>query len=280
METKKIFLWEVLVVSAVLFFACDKEEEIVTAAFTANSTEIETGETVSFSNESINAGYYQWDFGDGVYSFDEEPEHEYTSAGTYSVKLVAIGNDGSDSASVSINVEAGYDITIMEGEGIENIDIYDTWAEIQSVYSSTDTVHYIYDDYLEDYGFYYYIIYFYNEGIEFDFLTESSTLSNSDPVYYIWVLEPFEGATQKGISIGSDMDNVVALYGEPESTDEDSDYTAYWYDTQGIDFYSYGSGEVDVICVYEAYETSSLTEKSGNIGDRIRKSGYLFVREK
>jgi PKD repeat protein len=260
-----------------LVIAGCKDEETVVAAFNVADGELETGEIISFINESANANYYQWDFGDGGLSFDENPSHEYTVAGTYDVKLVAIGSAGSDSATVSIEVAASYAITIFEGEGIEGVDIYDTWSEIQSVYNSTDTVHYTYDDYLEDYGLYYHMVYYYNEGLIFHFLTETTTIGNNDPVYYIWVLEPYSGATNKGISIGSSMDDVIAAYGDPESEDEDDGYSGYWYSSKGIDFYSYDSGEVDEIDIYEAYETSSA--KSAIIRDFNKKrSKNLFQR--
>ncbi len=275
----KAFTGGLLLLSPLFFVGCGDEED-VTAAFTASSTDVATGETVSFSNESVNASYWQWDFGDGGLSFDESPTHEYKTAGNYVVNLVAIGSGGSDSASDTINVEADYDVTIYEGEGIENVDLYDTWAEIQSVYPSTDTLHYVYDDYLEDYGIYYHVIYFYNEGIQFDFLTYGQEVSSTDEVYYIWVLEPFVGATKKGISIGSDIDDVFDVYGDPESTKEGSSYTAYWYDSKGIDFFDYGSGEVDVICIYQAEETSSMSTKSGCLKDIVPKLGRHFVKKK
>ncbi|MGC9343983.1 MAG: PKD domain-containing protein, partial [Bacteroidales bacterium] len=51
--------------------------------------------TVSFSNKSINATSYLWDFGNGETSTEENPELEYTLPGTYSVKLT-VGTDNAD----------------------------------------------------------------------------------------------------------------------------------------------------------------------------------------
>lgn len=45
--------------------------------------------TVDFSNTSINANSYEWDFGDGEDSNIENPIHTYTSAGEYIVRLIA-----------------------------------------------------------------------------------------------------------------------------------------------------------------------------------------------
>jgi PKD repeat protein len=55
--------------------------------------------TVSFSNLTIgDVTGYQWDFGDGNGSTANEPNHTYTSVGTYTVTLIATGPGGSDTA--------------------------------------------------------------------------------------------------------------------------------------------------------------------------------------
>jgi hypothetical protein len=45
------------------------------------------GGTVRFTNASINARRYYWDFGDQSHSTDASPEHTYTNLGTYQVTL-------------------------------------------------------------------------------------------------------------------------------------------------------------------------------------------------
>jgi PKD repeat protein len=44
---------------------------------------------VTFFNFSTNADTYSWDFGDGETSTDENPQHYYTSEGSYTVMLIA-----------------------------------------------------------------------------------------------------------------------------------------------------------------------------------------------
>lgn len=43
--------------------------------------------TVSFTNNSVNATSYQWDFGNGMSSTEANPTIEYSSPGTYTVRL-------------------------------------------------------------------------------------------------------------------------------------------------------------------------------------------------
>ncbi|MCB0835686.1 MAG: PKD domain-containing protein [Bacteroidetes bacterium] len=59
------------------------------ADFSTLDTAICLGEWVSFSNTSINADAYLWNFGDGTVSTGANPNHYYQSAGMYNVTLVA-----------------------------------------------------------------------------------------------------------------------------------------------------------------------------------------------
>ena len=47
---------------------------------------------IAFKNSSANATTYEWDFGDGTTSTEQNPVHTYKKAGTYSVILVTFGN--------------------------------------------------------------------------------------------------------------------------------------------------------------------------------------------
>lgn len=49
---------------------------------------------VEFTNNSIGADSYEWDFGDGFGSTEIEPTHTYSNTGTYTVTLTATGLDG------------------------------------------------------------------------------------------------------------------------------------------------------------------------------------------
>ncbi len=48
---------------------------------------------ITFENQSVFATSYFWDFGDGQYSYDDNPVHAYAQAGTYIVKLTASNSE-------------------------------------------------------------------------------------------------------------------------------------------------------------------------------------------
>lgn len=58
-----------------------------TAELTADFTFAAEGTTVQFTNASKGATAYLWNFGDENTSTEENPEHTYDAAGTYTVKL-------------------------------------------------------------------------------------------------------------------------------------------------------------------------------------------------
>ncbi|HOI79816.1 MAG TPA: PKD domain-containing protein, partial [Petrimonas sp.] len=60
---------------------------------------------VLFNNTSLMSEKYQWNFGDGsAVSDDRSPSHVYSSKGTYTVTLTAIGITGNEDKSVKTEV--------------------------------------------------------------------------------------------------------------------------------------------------------------------------------
>lgn len=60
---------------------------------------------ISFSNQSINATSYLWHFGDGNTSTLQNPSHNYSSEGVYTVKLFAYKCGLIDSTEQTISIE-------------------------------------------------------------------------------------------------------------------------------------------------------------------------------
>lgn len=65
------------------------------------------GVNVQFINSSTNATSYSWDFGDGNTSTAPNPQHSYSSSGTFAVTLVASNACGSNQFTTSVEVEVG-----------------------------------------------------------------------------------------------------------------------------------------------------------------------------
>ncbi len=59
---------------------------------------------VSFTNNSLNADSYTWDFGDGINSTDEDPVHVFDGPGTYTVQLVAEDQCGTREKSFEVEL--------------------------------------------------------------------------------------------------------------------------------------------------------------------------------
>jgi len=66
---------------------------------------------------------FQWDFGDGSLSTDENPSHTFTARGDYSVRLTAIDNEGarvSQSLTVPVAGDSSPSIAITSPTGLKN----------------------------------------------------------------------------------------------------------------------------------------------------------------
>jgi len=96
MKQLKLVLSIAMIAMLGMFTACEKDDE--PAADPYADFEYEVGQDnnleVSFTNNSENAESYNWDFGDGQSSTEENPVHEYSEGGTYEVTLTATNADG------------------------------------------------------------------------------------------------------------------------------------------------------------------------------------------
>lgn len=90
------------------------------AGFSADPPQGCVPAVIAFTNQSVNANIFQWNFGDGSTSTEENPTHVFSSAGSYNVILTAT-NSGSgvsdQTTSVVVvfpqpQVELGADTTI------------------------------------------------------------------------------------------------------------------------------------------------------------------------
>jgi hypothetical protein len=100
----------------------------------------EAGAVIWFANQSAEASFYEWHFGDGVRSDLENPTHIFTEPGNYEVELSAYNDAGSQSRirTVTINDPTVLAFTIADSSGTlplagAELRVYDNEADWQAV---------------------------------------------------------------------------------------------------------------------------------------------------
>ena len=81
------------------------------AQFNAPGGTLLVNTPLQFTNSSVLADNYLWDFGDGSTNTDSDPAHTYTMPGTYTVSLTATGGDCSYTTTMEVTVEIGTAVT-------------------------------------------------------------------------------------------------------------------------------------------------------------------------
>jgi PKD repeat protein len=92
MKKTNLIILIVALIAAINFSSCKKDSSNP-APFVFYSVSID-GATVTFTNESKGAATFEWDFGDGATSTDENPTHTYAGKGKYVPTLYATATDG------------------------------------------------------------------------------------------------------------------------------------------------------------------------------------------
>lgn len=95
-----------------LLTSCHREP---LADFIASKTDVGIGEVVTFTNRSLDADDFEWNFGDGYISNNYNVTHHFEEPGVYEVSLKAFGRDGVSIATIPITVRQTYlEITVEE----------------------------------------------------------------------------------------------------------------------------------------------------------------------
>ena len=79
---------------------------LLVASFSTNVTSGYAPLTVQFTDRSINATRWNWNFGDGINSTQQNPVHTYSEAGNYNVNLTVSNANSTDSKLATISVHA------------------------------------------------------------------------------------------------------------------------------------------------------------------------------
>ena len=80
------------------------------ASFSCDHTFLRIPQPVTCTDESTNTPTsWNWSFGDGTYSTDENPVHKYTKRSVFNVTLTATNDDGSDESDITEVKVIGYE---------------------------------------------------------------------------------------------------------------------------------------------------------------------------
>lgn len=126
---QQAFTWSLFLLTTVLLFSCNKEEEEnpnqPDACFVLPD-ELTAGEPILFNSScSMNAFTFSWDFGDGNTSPQANPTHTYSEGGEYNVTLTVDNGEGlTDEQTMSIAVQVP---SVIEHSGSITED--ETWIE-------------------------------------------------------------------------------------------------------------------------------------------------------
>lgn len=153
---KKIVL---ILTLSIVFSACKKTEELtpaptpvvtppVSAAFTSK---VQPNGVVEFTNNSVSAESYEWDFGDNIgKSTEKSPKYTYKYNGTYKVKLKALGKTTNSEVSqdVVVNTTINEPVPITPEEAINMVlaltdkgfTAFDTLGNVKWTYSTKNMI--------------------------------------------------------------------------------------------------------------------------------------------
>jgi PKD repeat protein len=96
---KKSIELSFLVALAIFTFSCKS-----TVAPVASFTYVMQQDTAVFTNTTIGATSYSWDFGDKTTSTDKDPVHVYATSGSYTVTLTATNEGGTKTYSEVLSI--------------------------------------------------------------------------------------------------------------------------------------------------------------------------------
>lgn len=106
---KNIKIFSILLLSVLMLASCSSDDVMEVYPDPSADFDFEAvtdnPQLISFTNMSMEAEEFTWDFGDGIgISTQKHPSYEYASAGNYTVKLTAVKAQDSSTYSQEISV--------------------------------------------------------------------------------------------------------------------------------------------------------------------------------
>jgi len=104
MKYFKISLLATLYIGLLFLSSCKDDDDPMVGDISADFTFTSDELNVTFTNNTMGASSYDWDFGDGNSSSEENPVHTYAEGGSYEVTLTAREGSNSDSKTSTVDV--------------------------------------------------------------------------------------------------------------------------------------------------------------------------------
>ena len=101
MKKRFFYCFSIIVLLAFPLTSCNTDAQPKFDYSPSNPT---AGETITFTNLTINGDTYDWDFGDGNTSTDKNPIHTYDSVVIYKVTLVATPKNRNPASILARNI--------------------------------------------------------------------------------------------------------------------------------------------------------------------------------
>ncbi len=108
-------------------------DEVVVADFTGTATGNPAAATINFSDASSGpVSSWYWDFGDGVTSTTQNPDHTYSTAGTYTVALTVYGPSAENTFTKSNYITVTRDWAVTIDTDLNDAALDDVWLRVLS----------------------------------------------------------------------------------------------------------------------------------------------------
>lgn len=124
------------------------------ADFFVSSNVVETGDIVYFTNNSIDADHFEWDFGDGYREYTFDANHSYQNEGTYTVTLFAFaGNRMVDKAVTTITILFPTTLDVIVLEYWDEYEVADASVRLYGTYDDwVDEVYMVDEAFTNQFG--------------------------------------------------------------------------------------------------------------------------------
>jgi PKD repeat protein len=234
---------------------------------------------VFFSNASVNATSYLWEFGDGGASTEKDTKHTYTSSGNYNVKLTAIGVGGTNSSIQTVTVLKAAPVAGFTFGG----NINPAPCEVNFVNTSVDATSYLWEFGDGTTSTQVNPSHIYTQGGAFNAKLTASNESGSTSITKLVTIQNTAFSTTVTFNNPVFTDIYVTMGGTTKIIPSKSSATFYGVSGTSISYYAYtqgttGSGELIGLTI-EWSNIINLT--GGNINYTLNVSNdyfFLFLR--